>query len=234
MELGGNVGMLDRDDSPHEPWTLVQKKAKDEQVRQKIAPWREECELYSVIKEVEGTARRPQSREGKYEVVKVTADSGAADHVAPRSVASHLKIQETEASRQGVRYVAANGQKIANVGQKKVQGLTDEGIPLGMTWQIADIKKPLASIGRMCDAGNVAIFTKHGGYVVPKKTLEKTLEVLDKKVSQSLRMEREGGVYNFNLWIPRPPARSMSSNRYAPLQEVDEEEDFGRLGEDVM
>ena len=133
-----------------------------------------------------------------------------------------------------MKYVAANGQKIANVGQKKVQGLTDEGIPLGMTWHIADVKKPLASIGRMCDAGNVAIFTRDGGYVVPKNVIEKTLATLEKKVSQSLRMEREGGVYNFNLWIPKPPAGSMSSNRFALLQEVDEEEDFGGLGEDVM
>ena len=102
-------------------------------------------------------------------MITVTADSGAADHVAPKNEASHLKIQDTEASRQGVKYVAANGQKIANVGQKTIQGVTDEGMPLGMTWQIAEVKKPLASIGRMCDAGNVAVFTKSGGYVVPQK-----------------------------------------------------------------
>ena len=47
-----------------------------------------------------------------------------------------------------------------------------------MTWQIADVKKPLASIGRMCDAGNVAVFTKGGGYVVPQKMLDKTLAAL--------------------------------------------------------
>ena len=132
-------------------------------------------------------------------MITVTADSGAADHVAPKNVASHLKIQETEASRQGVKYVAANGQKIANVGQKAVQGVTDEGMPLGMTWQIAEVKKPLASIGRMCDAGNVAVFTKNGGYVVPQKALSETIAALDKIESKSLRMEREGGVYNFKM-----------------------------------
>ena len=112
--------MLDRDQSAHEPWTLVQRKVKGGHKRQKVAPWHENPELYSIAKEVESTARRPQSREGKYEMVTVTADSGAADHVAPKSVASHLKVQETEASRQGVKYVAANGHKIANVGQKKI------------------------------------------------------------------------------------------------------------------
>ena len=63
--------------------------------------------------------------------------------------------------------MAANGHKIANLGEKKVRGTTDEGLSLGITWQVADVKKPLASIGRLCDAGNVAVFTKEGGYVVP-------------------------------------------------------------------
>ena len=146
-------------------------------------------------------------------MITVTADSGAADHVAPGNVASHLEIQETEASRQGVKYVAAKGQKISNVGQKTIQGITDEGMPLGMTWQIAGAKKPLASIGRMCDAGEEAVSTRNGGYVVPQKVMSRTLEVLDRMENKSLRMEGQEGVYNFKLWIPRPPESNMNGNR---------------------
>ena len=179
------------------------------------------------------SAKAPEPR-GKVRDGESNGRLGRRRSCGPKSVASHLKVQETEASRQGVKYVAANGQRIANVGQKKVQGLTDEGIPLGMTWQIAEVKKPLASIGRMCDAGNVAIFTKDGGYVVPKKVIEQTLVSLDKTESQYLRMEREGGVYNFNLWIPKPPESKIKGSRYSPLQEVNEDEDFVWPGEDVM
>ena len=104
-----------------------------------------------------------------------------------------------------------------------------------MTWQIAEVKKPLASVGRMCDAGNVAVFTKSGGYVVPQKMLSRTIAALDKIENKSIRMEREGGVYNFKLWIPRPPESKTNSNRYAPLQEMDEENlDFTWPGADVM
>ena len=134
-----------------------------------------------------------------------------------------------------MKYVAANGHKIANEGQKTIRGLTDEGMPLGMTWQVAEVKRPLASIGRMCDAGNAAIFTKKGGYVVPEEVLNKTLEVLDGAKGKTLRMEREGGVYNFKLWIPRPPVNNTSSNRFAPLQEVsDGNTGFMWPGADVM
>ena len=67
----------------------------------------EDRAMFSTEREREG-ARRNRS-----EMSTVTADSGAADHVAPVGTADHLEIKETEASRQGVKYVAANSQKRA-------------------------------------------------------------------------------------------------------------------------
>ena len=49
-----------------------------------------------------------------------------------------------------------------------------------MTWQVADVKKPLASVGRMCDAGNVAVFTKTGGYVVLGEHMKEVICALDR------------------------------------------------------
>merc|ERR1711873_117261 len=94
-----------------------------------------------------------------YEVIKVTADSGAVDHVAPKSTGKKFKTRDTEASKRGMHYIAANGTKIMNQGEKTISGVTEEDVPLNMTWQVAEVKKPLASIGRICDAGNVAMFT---------------------------------------------------------------------------
>ena len=65
--------------------------------------------------------------------------------------------------------------------------------------------------------------------------MSKTLAEIDKIENKSLRMEREGGVYNFKLWIPKPPEKHASNNRFAPLQELDEENmDFRWPGTDVM
>ena len=94
------------------------------------------------------------ARDTEYEMVRVTADSGASDHVAPVHVASHIRRQSTEASRGGVSYQAANGQQIYNLGQREVEGVTEAGMPIGMACQVAEVKRPLASIGRMCDAAN--------------------------------------------------------------------------------
>ena len=106
---------------------------------------------------------------------------------------------------------------------------------LGMTWQIADIKKPLASIGRICDAGNVALFTRNGGYVVQQGILGDVIEKIEKQGKNALRMKRDNGVYSFSLWVPRPnkPRETISiGNRFAPLQEdyVESAQGFRRPG----
>ena len=53
--------------------------------------------------------------------VEVTADSGAADMVGPPETAEDVPIQENDASRKGQYYVAANGERIYNQGEKKIQ-----------------------------------------------------------------------------------------------------------------
>ena len=125
-----------------------------------------------------------------YEIIKIVADSGASDHVAPPSTAAHIEIEETEMSRSGLYYTAANGQKIDNVGQRTIRALTEDGNKVAMTWQIAAIKRPLASIGKMCDAGNSAIFTKEGGYIVPESALRGLMQQIESK-GQALKMNRE-------------------------------------------
>ena len=92
-----------------------------------------------------------------------------------------------------------------------------------MTWQIANVKKSLASIGRMCDAGNIAVFTKEGGYVVPQEVMKRTMSSLEKMENKTLKMEREGGVYNFLLWVPKPPGCIKTTNRYDVLRGLQEQ-----------
>ena len=105
-----------------------------------------------------------------------------------------------------------------------------------MTWQVAEVKKPLAPVCRMCDAGNAAVFTKDGGYVVPDEHMEEVIGMLERKNHSTLRMKRENGVCNFNLWVPTPPKEVLKGSRFQELQELDEEDvsDVQRLGVHLM
>ena len=71
-----------------------------------------------------------------------------------------------------------------------------------MTWQIAGVKKPLASVGRMCDAGNLAIFADKGGYIICRDGAKDVMSMLESKKKGVLRMRRENGVYNFSIRVP--------------------------------
>ena len=174
--------------------------------------------------------------------VRITADSGAVDHVAPKSTASHIPIKETAASRQGVHYIAANGFKISNMGAKRIRGYTRERTPLDMTWQIAEVKRPLASIGKICDAGNTAIFTAKGGFIVPTESLAKTLNQLEHTSHPMLKLNREMGVYSFDMWVhkgDREARRVHTHNRFQTLETAEEDDpsynpDFAGLGESLF
>ena len=156
--------------------------------------------------------------------------------MAPKSTARHIGIKETQASKNGIKYIAANGSTISNEGEKRIYGVTDDGVGLDMTWQVADVKKPLASIGRMCDAGNVAIFTDKGGYIVAKDGFKEELSSLRRKTGDKLRLKRDKGVYSFSVWVQRP---MQTGNRFEALscehdEEIDESSVFTGPGVDWM
>ena len=111
-----------------------------------------------------------------------------------------------------------------------------------MTWQIAEVKRPLASIGKICDAGNTAIFTAKGGFIVPTESLAKTLNQLEHTSHPMLKLNREMGVYSFDMWVHKggPEARRVHThNRFRTLEEADEEDtgatmDFAGRGESLF
>eukprot|EP00969_Alexandrium_andersonii_P000119 5376-Alexandrium_andersonii.AAC.2 len=70
-----------------------------------------------------------------------------------------------------------------------------------MEVQIADVKKPLASVRRICQAGNRVVFDEQGSYIEHKHTGMRT------------RIDQDDQGYAVALWLPR-----------------DEEQDFPRQG----
>ena len=65
--------------------------------------------------------------------------------------------------------------------------------------------------------------------------MQKTISSLEKMENKTLKMEREGGIYNFLLRVPSPPGCIKTTTRYDVLRGLEEEEgDFVRLGVDIM
>ena len=69
-----------------------------------------------------------------------------------------------------------------------------------MTFQVAEVSRPLASVGDMCDKGNIVVFGAKGGYVLGLDGQSK------------VRFERNRGVYELDLWVKNEEEGSEASD----------------------
>ena len=89
----------------------------------------------------------------------------------------------------GMKYEVANGELIPNEGQKRLEGFTDEGIPIGVTAQVAAVNKPLMSVMRTCRSGHTVVFDDDGSYVYNKAS------------GIATEIQDDGKRYLFPVWV---------------------------------
>ena len=69
------------------------------------------------------------------------------------------------------------------MGEKRVRVKTKENIRCGLTFQVAKVKKALASVARICDQGNRVVYEAEEGYIENKKS------------GKRINLERRNNVY---------------------------------------
>ena len=150
---------------------------------------------------------------GNWEKITVTIDSGAVDSVGPKTMATDVPIKETPASSAGLKYRAANGTTIDNLGEKAIQGVTRQGNKVGMTFQVADVTKPLGAVRAMLAAGNKVVFESGNSYIQDKTRTIRT------------PIEERNGAFVFDIWRPkmsRNQVNAVNTGRYQALMEVED------------
>jgi hypothetical protein len=123
----------------------------------------------------------------------ITIDSGASENVISEKQAPHVKVRPSQGSREGVRYVTANGETMPNKGEKHIQVKTNEGHKCMLNMQVTDVKKPLMSVARICDAGHQVIFRNDGGTIIHTET------------GQTTKFQRIDNVYRLKVGIVNEP-----------------------------
>ena len=88
----------------------------------------------------------------------IIIDSGACASVMPTSWCKHVPIEETDKSKAGEFFRAADGRKIFNEGRKLVILMTREGIRRDMNFIACDVSKALGSVSQMCRTGHRVVF----------------------------------------------------------------------------
>ena len=95
----------------------------------------------------------------------------------------------SEASMAGVTYQVANGDEIANLGQKIIPVVTDEGYLRGMQPQIANVTTSLESVRQMYNSGHMVVFDGPESFIM-------------NKTSGEINMIQDNGLnYTIGMWV---------------------------------
>ena len=127
-------------------------------------------------------------RSDGWEEVLMAVDSGASETVIGEDMAVSAVLKESEGSRRGVEYKVANGDSIPNLGEKKFQAETQEGIRKGITAQVCSVQQGLLSVKKMVDKGHRVVFDPKGSYVQDIVTNER------------MNMKEKHGMYFISFW----------------------------------
>ena len=137
--------------------------------------------------------------EDDWERMEITVDSAAYKSVCPPSVAKAFEIQETESSRKGCNFVAANNIVMRSYGMKQIMALDEEWRGMRINFQVAEVTKPLLSVRKLKNALNMVVLKRGGGYIRNLDTGRHT------------RLYERYGETRFAVWMPSKPRRNVSN-----------------------
>ena len=85
-----------------------------------------------------------------------------------------VQTRPSVGSQTGVTYIAANGNKMPNLGEKKVHFKTKDGLNSSITFQVTKVKKPLAAVSKITEKGNWVCFGPSEAYIQNVATGKRT------------------------------------------------------------
>ena len=93
-----------------------------------------------------------------WQKLEIAVDSGASETVVGENMLPNIRIQEGEMFKRGVKYEAANGELIDNLGEKQFEAHSGEGTVRGLTAQACGVNTSLLSVSKMVKAGHRVVF----------------------------------------------------------------------------
>ena len=110
------------------------------------------------------------------QVIEVTLDSGACDHILDMADAPGYAnfLVESPGSRRDQQYIVGNGAEVPNEGQVTLNleasgnGKGGGGNLIKSIFQVAEITRPLMSVSRVCELGHKCVFDDEKAEVIAK------------------------------------------------------------------
>lgn len=116
--------------------------------------------------------------------VPCAVDSGACANVAPEDI---FEISLPDAPKLDPKYFAADGSPIAHLGSLVAKGVSNEGTPLKIDFDLGKATRPLLSVFKVTSAGHRVRFEEHEGSIQIKGS------------SRKIKLRQEGRLYMLDL-----------------------------------
>jgi len=175
-----------------QPEITIEKKMKKMKINEKVANKNRFSVLNMMEEEEEESPmmmnENDNGSEGEWVKIQATVDSGSAEHAMPSG--SFEKISTIKGEKYGKKYVAANGGTILNEGEKVIKCVTDRGVPISITFQMAKVVKPLLSAKKLAKTGHQVILEDWRPRIVSPQGFTTPIRTV-------------GGVYVVDLWIKK-------------------------------
>ena len=134
----------------------------------------------------------------------LVVDPGAGETVMPVDRLTNHLLTESDGSRADDFYTTADGSKVYNEGQRKLDVCTIDGQQRrSMTFQVARVKRALGSVSQMVKNGNKLVSDQDGS----GKDMS---YIQNKRSSEKIWLRQENGVYVLDLMVALP---EMSNDR---------------------
>ena len=149
-------------------------------------PDEDDLEQDELIHQIMGLTSQGTKEKAGTKTIKVRAmvDSGACVSACPPKFAR--KAAPLKAETPSEKYRAANNSSIMHCGSKAVKFVSDEGLNLGLTFQVADIANPLVAPAELAEKGH-------------ETRLLKTHGEIHHSSGKVLRLEKIGKAYYLNM-----------------------------------
>ena len=158
-----------------------------------LLPEEEGPEVIMPLQAMEGS-RRPEY--SGYKRLEVIVDSGAAASVLPRGLLPDYPVTDGEAVKRGVHYLTADGGRVPNLGETRLRLVTRDKTKCTIKFQVAEVQKPILSVGSLAAMGNGVTFTRYGGTITHLKT------------GRKIAFKKRGGVYILEMLVAPGPLAS--------------------------
>ena len=155
----------------------------------------------NTIASVGGQTATPETVKN-WRYIELLVDSGAVDNVGDPRVFPEYRLRESDGSRNGLHYLAANNGKIKNEGELNLSCRSSEGMPFKLKMQSAGVSRPILSVIRLTESGKDAMLKNIGGII------------RDTQTGVTTTFRRTHGIYVMGVWVNTGPDNAAHTGNF--------------------